>query len=185
MGRKTFKRLPVEKRVIKTPMGNWVVKGPGGHRAKMDINLPRVLRDFMARTEEEQRAFTCVTWCDSCNFSDLGMIEPYEYKLGDKIYLEGKCTRCGSAVISEIIPKAEAGGDVDIIYPIQDASKPAHTYLPRGFSPSPFNRGYTDYDYPNRQSGGPVALPVKMALWLIALAMIIFMIYNITHAMTS
>lgn len=179
MGRKTFKRLPVEKKVVKAPLSKGGVKRSGGHRDKMDMNLPRVPRDFTARTEEEQRAFTSLTWCDSCSFNDLGMLEPSEYKLGNKNYLEGKCARCGSAIISEIIPKEEAGGDVDIIEPIQDPSKPALTYIPRGFSPSPFKRGYIAYDYPYIKMGGEPSLPLKVILWAVGLVALFYFFYNL------
>lgn len=147
--------------------------------------LPRIPCDFLDRPEDERRAFICVTWCDSCSIGSLGMLEPIEYKLGDKTYLEGKCARCGSTIISEIIPKEESGGDVDIISPIQDPSKPALTYLPRNFSPSPFKRGYTDWVYPNLQGTGQLGLPLKIAFWIIALIGIFCIILNIAHTMTN
>lgn len=60
-------------------------------------------RDFSARSEEEQQDFLSQTWCNQCMEMDLGMTEPQEFESEGRIWIEGKCKRCGSSVITEIV----------------------------------------------------------------------------------
>ena len=62
----------------------------------------RVVRDFFARDEDEQKLFTEQTWCDACGQADLGMHTPIEYALGDSIFIEGQCNQCNSPVVTEL-----------------------------------------------------------------------------------
>ncbi|MFB9885622.1 hypothetical protein [Balneatrix alpica] len=59
-------------------------------------------RDFSKRSQDDQQAFLQQTWCNTCMEMDLGMTEPQEYELEGRIYVEGKCVKCGSSVITEI-----------------------------------------------------------------------------------
>lgn len=65
--------------------------------------MSRTERDFYARSEEEQQAFLAETWCNACMEADLGMVEPVEYEEQGRLYVEGKCSRCGAAVVTELI----------------------------------------------------------------------------------
>ena len=62
----------------------------------------RTDRNFLARPADEQRALSKESWCDSCG-ADLGIASPVEFAEDGKIYVEGKCPRCGTHVITEII----------------------------------------------------------------------------------
>ncbi|KEA62736.1 hypothetical protein ADIMK_3208 [Marinobacterium lacunae] len=42
------------------------------------------------------------TWCDNCQQVNLGMIEPFEYELHGIVFIEGRCCRCGEAVLTEL-----------------------------------------------------------------------------------
>jgi hypothetical protein len=42
------------------------------------------------------------TWCDKCQAADLGMTEPVEYENDGAVFVEGKCVRCASRVVSEV-----------------------------------------------------------------------------------
>ncbi len=62
----------------------------------------RIERDFNARDEDEKRAFLEETWCDQCQEVNLGMVEPAEYELNEIIFIEGKCKKCGSIILTEL-----------------------------------------------------------------------------------
>ncbi|MFP8968501.1 hypothetical protein ACKC9G_18110 [Pokkaliibacter sp. CJK22405] len=62
----------------------------------------REQRDFLRRPADEQQDFLTQTWCDQCMEADLGMTDPQEYKEQGIVFIEGKCTKCGQAVITEI-----------------------------------------------------------------------------------
>lgn len=59
-------------------------------------------RDFFARPAEEQQAFLEQTWCDQCLEPNLGMSEPREYLFKGIVFIEGRCNRCGEAVLTEL-----------------------------------------------------------------------------------
>ena len=63
----------------------------------------RHLRDFDLRSLADQRWFAQNTWCGTCQKADLGLVEPVEFEESGKIFVEGKCSRCQSIVISEIV----------------------------------------------------------------------------------
>ena len=107
-------------------------KAPDANRGSVPSRISgKIPTDFRARSEKEQEIFTQVTWCDSCLMGDLGMLEPSEYRVGNRVFLEGKCSRCGSTITSEILKQKINGVKEDVIWPIRDKSKPALTYLPR------------------------------------------------------
>ena len=62
----------------------------------------RIERNFSDRSDEEQRAFLEQTWCDSCQEMNLGMSQPIEYEFKGVVYIEGKCNRCGSVIVTEL-----------------------------------------------------------------------------------
>lgn len=62
----------------------------------------RIERDFNARDEDEKKAFLEETWCDECQEVNLGMVEPVEYEMNDTIFIEGKCAKCGSIILTEL-----------------------------------------------------------------------------------
>ena len=64
--------------------------------------MARHERVFANRPPAEQRWLTENTWCSSCGKADLGLIAPVEYEDGGKVFLEGKCKRCGERVVSTI-----------------------------------------------------------------------------------
>lgn len=70
--------------------------------------MTRTSRDFTARTEFEREWMQENTWCDRCNLADLGLSSPKEYEENGKIYIEGKCKKCGDSVRSEVT-EPEAG----------------------------------------------------------------------------
>lgn len=63
----------------------------------------RIPRDFYARDPEEQEAFLQNTWCNQCQEIDLGMTDPVEYELMTRIFIEGKCAKCGDVSITEVV----------------------------------------------------------------------------------
>lgn len=71
--------------------------------------MSREERDFYARTEEDQNDFLSQTWCNNCMAADLGMKEPQEYELDGVVYIEGKCTKCGEPVVTEIADESTDG----------------------------------------------------------------------------
>ena len=62
----------------------------------------RIERDFSCRSEEEQQAFLEQTWCDNCMEVNLGMRDPVEYEQNDIVFIEGKCNRCGTVILTEL-----------------------------------------------------------------------------------
>ena len=62
----------------------------------------RIERDFTGRSEEEQAAFLEQTWCDTCQEVNLGMSQPVEYEFKGVVYIEGKCNRCDSVIVTEL-----------------------------------------------------------------------------------
>jgi len=61
-----------------------------------------ISRDFLARDPEEQALFLSETWCDNCQQLNLGMRDPVEYELHGIVFIEGRCCRCGEAVLTEL-----------------------------------------------------------------------------------
>ena len=64
--------------------------------------MSRIERDFFARDPEDQKAFLEQTWCNECMEADLGMTDPVEHELNGVVYVEGKCAKCGSVIMTEI-----------------------------------------------------------------------------------
>ncbi|WP_299181775.1 hypothetical protein [uncultured Neptuniibacter sp.] len=62
----------------------------------------RIERDFNLRSEEDKKAFLEQTWCDHCQEVNLGMVEPEEYELNETIFIEGKCAKCGTVILTEL-----------------------------------------------------------------------------------
>ncbi|MCW8887385.1 MAG: hypothetical protein OQK12_19340 [Motiliproteus sp.] len=60
-------------------------------------------QDFFSRPQEEQDAFLSQTWCNECMEADLGMTDPEEYILDGNRYVEGKCKRCGTSIVTELV----------------------------------------------------------------------------------
>lgn len=73
----------------------------------MSDQQERIPRDFYARDPEEQAAFLHNTWCNTCQEVDLGMVEPLEYEFLERIFVEGKCAKCGDVTITEIVEDDE------------------------------------------------------------------------------
>ena len=65
--------------------------------------MTRSERDFYKRSEVLRSCFIEDTWCDECGQADLGLVEPHEYEEDGQVFFEGKCQKCGSHVVSEII----------------------------------------------------------------------------------
>jgi len=63
----------------------------------------RSARNFFDRPADEQRALLEESWCDSCGKADLGIVAPAEFGEDGKVYIEGKCPRCGTHVSTEIV----------------------------------------------------------------------------------
>ncbi|KZN14846.1 hypothetical protein [Marinomonas sp. TW1] len=62
-----------------------------------------VARDFYARSAEEQQDFLTQTWCNQCQDIDLGMVEPQEFEAQGRVWIEGKCAKCGEKTVTEIV----------------------------------------------------------------------------------
>ena len=73
----------------------------------MSDSAERIERDFYARDPEEQAAFLENTWCNQCQEVDLGMTDPEEYELDGRLFIEGKCAKCGSPSITEVVEEDE------------------------------------------------------------------------------
>lgn len=73
----------------------------------MSDSAERIERDFYARDPEEQAAFLENTWCNQCQEVDLGMKDPEEYELDGRLFIEGKCVKCGSPSITEVVEEDE------------------------------------------------------------------------------
>jgi len=70
----------------------------------------RISRDFLARDPEEQADFLHNTWCNQCRQVDLGMVNPVEYELLGRIFIEGQCSACGEPSITELVEADEDEG---------------------------------------------------------------------------
>jgi hypothetical protein len=60
------------------------------------------IRNFNDRPVADQRWLLQHTWCETCQTADLGLRDPVEYEDLGRIFIKGKCVRCGSVVSSEI-----------------------------------------------------------------------------------
>jgi hypothetical protein len=67
----------------------------------------RISRDFLARDSEEQADFLHNTWCNLCQQIDLGMVNPIEYELLGRVFIEGQCAACGEPSITELVEADE------------------------------------------------------------------------------
>ena len=65
--------------------------------------MSRETRDFFIRPQEEQADFLQQTWCNSCQQVDLGMKNPIEYEEQGRVFIEGECLKCGTAVTTEVV----------------------------------------------------------------------------------
>ena len=125
----------------------------------------RIACDFHARPAKEQDIFSKITWCDSCFKANLGMFHPIEYKIGNRTYLEGGCTRCGSVVRSEIIRKRFDDSEEDVIWPIQDRSKPPLTYLPRKSFSTFVIGSFSKYGYYPLRTSREISKAAQIVFW--------------------
>lgn len=75
------------------------------------MSAERTERDFYQRDAEEQQAFLDNTWCNQCREMDLGMVEPREYELKGRTYIEGRCRICDAPVTTEL---ADDDEDADV-----------------------------------------------------------------------
>jgi endogenous inhibitor of DNA gyrase (YacG/DUF329 family) len=64
-------------------------------------------RDFYQRSQEDQASFLEQTWCNKCQKVDLGMTSPEEYEIDGKVSIDGKCSKCGDTVTTEIFDEDE------------------------------------------------------------------------------
>jgi hypothetical protein len=64
--------------------------------------MTRIDRDFSARPAWEREWMIDNTWCDVCREADLGIVDPEEYELEGRIFVEGRCKKCGQQVRSEV-----------------------------------------------------------------------------------
>jgi hypothetical protein len=62
-------------------------------------------RNFYSRSQPERLLLEENTWCDTCHKADLGLVEPREYEEAGEIFIEGKCRKCGSRVVCQIVEK--------------------------------------------------------------------------------
>jgi hypothetical protein len=65
-------------------------------------------RDFSARSQIEQDSLRSDTWCDKCDQADLGLSDPKEYEEEGRIFVEGRCRKCGGTVRTEVIEQGSA-----------------------------------------------------------------------------
>lgn len=63
----------------------------------------QIARDFFARDLEEQLDLLKNTWCNQCQQIDLGMVNPVEYELLERIYIDGECAKCGEKTTTEVV----------------------------------------------------------------------------------
>ena len=68
--------------------------------------MARIPRSFADRSEVERFLFLQDTWCEHCDAADLGLVDPQEYEEDGRIFIEGRCRKCGQRVVSQI----EEGG---------------------------------------------------------------------------
>ncbi len=65
--------------------------------------MKKTQKDFFRRDENDRQLLIENTWCENCKEADLGLTEPIEYEQNSKLFVEGKCSKCGTRVVSEII----------------------------------------------------------------------------------
>lgn len=63
----------------------------------------KVVRDFFARSIEEQSYLRENTFCDGCNQADAGISSPAEFEESGDVYIEGRCIACGTLVVSQVL----------------------------------------------------------------------------------
>jgi len=148
-------------------------KSTDRYQPKRVKDVKRILCDFLSRPERERDIFTQTTWCDSCSFGNLGMFEPVEYMLGEKKYVEGKCTRCGSIVVSEIVKSEVDGVEEDIIWPIHHASKTALTYLPRKSYGTFVFGGPSKFSYSPLRTPRKISKAAQIIFWIICAILVL------------
>ncbi len=64
--------------------------------------MARTERNFEDRQTQERQWLVEHTWCDHYGEADLGLTEPAEYEEGGRVFVEGKCVRCGQRVVSSV-----------------------------------------------------------------------------------
>jgi len=62
----------------------------------------RVQRDFFARPMWEQETICENSWCPACAEADIGMLDPAEFEEGGRVFVEGRCARCGGSIRTEL-----------------------------------------------------------------------------------
>ena len=83
--------------------------------------MARRERRFEARSPAEREWVLGHTWCPHCEEADLGMTDPAEYEDGGRVYVEGRCRRCGGRVVTAITETAaELGAQADPRPPLLD-----------------------------------------------------------------
>lgn len=65
--------------------------------------MTRKEHDYSLRSPFERSYFEEDTWCDICQAADLGLVDPHEFEEDGRVFIEGKCRKCGNRVVSEII----------------------------------------------------------------------------------
>ncbi len=75
--------------------------------------MSRVARRFESRSISEQGWLLDNTWCEFCGIYDLGMLDPEEYELDGRIFIEGRCRVCGRDLRSEIVD--QRGGEARML----------------------------------------------------------------------
>jgi hypothetical protein len=66
----------------------------------------RTLRDFWQRDQLDQSIICDNTWCNVCKQADIGLVQPNEYEEDGRIFVEGKCARCSTLVVTELTEKS-------------------------------------------------------------------------------
>lgn len=69
----------------------------------MSDEQEQIPRDFRAREEDEQQDLLTYTWCNHCQAADLGMKEPVEYELLNRVFIDGVCLVCDQKITTEVI----------------------------------------------------------------------------------
>ena len=76
-------------------------------------DMSRVARRFESRSISEQGWLLDNTWCEFCGMYDLGMLDPEEYELDGRVFIEGRCRVCGRDLKSEIVD--QRGGEARML----------------------------------------------------------------------
>jgi hypothetical protein len=74
------------------------------------MNDDRQHRNFYDRDPVEQQAFLHNTWCNRCEQVDLGMSDPVEFLLNDRLFIEGHCVVCTETVTTELVEDDDVDG---------------------------------------------------------------------------